>query len=210
MVETMAVTTKFNGCWFGFSLQPMFVGFARDSPEKITHITPVDGQPMGNVSPCHLHQSYVALSGTVGDFNPDSTNPIAPYVHNVHMFGHKEFYVLTVQSCPIKHPKRSSVVLFGLSKSEPIGLSTPWSSHVISTASQLMALDKNAASPDMKTTHWRPLIPGLQLANAQKLHSSKAHDINQPPTSKRSALPSRCAQTVRNVTGMQPGVLSQK
>lgn len=117
MVETMAVTTKFNGCWFGFSLQPMFVGFARDSPEKITHITPVDGQPMGNVSPCHLHQSYVALSGTVGDFNPDSTNPIAPYVHNVHnMFGHKEFYVLTVQSCPIKHPKIFRCVVWAKQK----------------------------------------------------------------------------------------------
>ena len=68
MVETMAVTTKFNGCWFGFSLQPMlaFLGFARDVPKKITHITPVDGLPMGNVSPCHLHQSYVALSGNGG------------------------------------------------------------------------------------------------------------------------------------------------
>lgn len=55
----------------------------------------------------------------------------------VHMFGPKEFYVLTVQSCPIKHPK----IL------------------VISTASQLALMPLH----HMKTTHWRPLIPGLQL-----------------------------------------------
>jgi hypothetical protein len=102
----------------------------------------------------------------------------------VHMFGPKEFYVLTVQSCPIKHPK----IL------------------VISTASQLALMPLH----HMKTTHWRPLIPGLQLQpyiqnivgcspgiKKTKNSTLQKPTIFQPPTSKRSALPwvahKRCA-----------------